>query len=310
MTLDDVRNQVYRTAIKRHAFARNVMDLGTGAHLLLARLAVAAGAKRVDAVEANSTSYKFAQTYLKNPELADKVALHHGFSCDISVGSPSDMIIHEIVGEVASSEAVVMAIKDALLRHASEDVEVFPKRLRTCLSLMTNAPPAGFVRRGLSKIFGGHARQLTTRGFQCIYNPGTSQDILVSPVTVEDLRFDSKSSIASLQEVTANTAVAEISATAQVVGFRLWPEIEVDGNADTIISGQDITNWSHLYFSFVDKPESVEAGAEVRIEFYADTSTPQPHYKIRIRFPSGVGWIAEWRGTGYAAEIIEMARDG
>ena len=53
MTHDERRNAAYREAIGRAVAGKVVLDLGTGADAVLARLCVDAGAQRVYAIEAN-----------------------------------------------------------------------------------------------------------------------------------------------------------------------------------------------------------------------------------------------------------------
>ena len=78
MSADTVRNAAFRAAFARHARDRVVLDLGTGPHALLARLAAEAGARRVYAVEMLPGVADKARAAVAAAGLADRITVIAG----------------------------------------------------------------------------------------------------------------------------------------------------------------------------------------------------------------------------------------
>jgi hypothetical protein len=114
---DNERTAAYAAAIARAAPGRTCLDVGTGALALLALLAARAGARHVYAIEANSQAASAAREAVAAAGLAERVTVVEGYSTDVTLPEPVDLLLHEIFGEVAGAEGVVFAIADAARRH-------------------------------------------------------------------------------------------------------------------------------------------------------------------------------------------------
>eukprot|EP00439_Symbiodinium_sp_Y106_P068825 s68_g11.t1 len=104
MKLDSSRTNAFYKAIDDLCPDRVVLDLGTGATALLAIRAAQAGAKRVYAVEVSEGSAQRAAESIEAASLSSKVSLLLGDSKELNLPEPVDVIVHEILGEIASRE--------------------------------------------------------------------------------------------------------------------------------------------------------------------------------------------------------------
>jgi len=75
-------------------------------------------AKKVIAIEVNETAHKSAVQMIKENNLGEIISVHHGFSDEIKLEKDEkcDIIIHEIIGEIASCEGIYYTIQDAFSR--------------------------------------------------------------------------------------------------------------------------------------------------------------------------------------------------
>ena len=137
---DTPRTDAYAAAIERLAPGRVVLDIGTGQFALLATIAAKAGARYVYAIEGNRQAYERAKIHLTEQNLTDKIGLLYGYSANVSLqelppppsahasaianrggqqeGWPGvELVIHELLGEIAGMEGAAFAIHDAHRRH-------------------------------------------------------------------------------------------------------------------------------------------------------------------------------------------------
>ena len=148
---DAARTEAYRRAIDEAAAGRVVFDLGTGALALLAIFAARAGAAHVYAIEVQATAAEAARRTVAEAGLSDKVTVLDGFSTDTAVVLPikAELMVHELIGEVAGEEGAVAAVADALRRHvdpAAPPPLSIPARVRTLLA-PAEYPEAAYCAR-------------------------------------------------------------------------------------------------------------------------------------------------------------------
>ena len=116
-----------------------IIDLGTGALALLAIFAAEAGAKHVYAIEVQPVAAAAARRTIKEAGLSDRITVIEGFSTDPHVVLPekADLLVHELIGEIAGEEGVVAAIADARKRHLAPTASTpfsIPSRTTTLLA--------------------------------------------------------------------------------------------------------------------------------------------------------------------------------
>ena len=114
---DEIRTSAYAAAIARAAPGRVCVDVGTGALALLAIMAARAGARHVYAIEANAEAATAARMAVADAGFAELVTILEGYSTDVTLPEPAELVIHEILGELAGAEGVVAAIADVAHRH-------------------------------------------------------------------------------------------------------------------------------------------------------------------------------------------------
>ena len=134
---DEMRTRAYLSAIERHAPGKLCLDIGTGALALLAIIAARAGAEHVFAIEANAEAAAAARQTVAAEGLEARITIIEGYSTDVTLPRRVDLLLHEIIGEIASAEGVVAAVLDAGERHlrsgAPPPVSI-PARARTLLA--------------------------------------------------------------------------------------------------------------------------------------------------------------------------------
>ena len=113
MERDNNRTSFYRAAIQKHCGNKIVLDIGCGSLALLSMMAIEAGASKVYAIETNENAFKSASQLIESRGFSDKMEIFYGHSNDIQLPERCDIVIHEIIGEIASSEGVYAAIHHA-----------------------------------------------------------------------------------------------------------------------------------------------------------------------------------------------------
>ena len=75
---DARRNAAYRNAFKKVLNGKTVVEIGPGSELVLSRLCLEAGAKKVYAIELLEETYLQARRQIASLGLEDRIALIHG----------------------------------------------------------------------------------------------------------------------------------------------------------------------------------------------------------------------------------------
>lgn len=105
-----------------------VVDIGTGTGIL-AIAAARAGASRVYAVEASSIGHVAAANFEANG-VSDRVTLLPGWSTDVDLPEPADVLVSETVGHDPLGERIVEVTADAVKRFLKPNVRLIPARIR------------------------------------------------------------------------------------------------------------------------------------------------------------------------------------
>lgn len=128
--LDDrVRTDRYRDAIRRVVRPGDVVvEVGTGTGVL-AIAAARAGASRVYAVEAGAIG-KLAREMFAANSLGDRITLIEGWSTEVELPEPADVLLAEIIGNDPLGEGVLEFTADAVRRWLGPGARLIPRRLR------------------------------------------------------------------------------------------------------------------------------------------------------------------------------------
>jgi precorrin-6B methylase 2 len=128
MLHDDRRTVDYLTAVARAVRPGDVvLDIGTGSGVL-AMAAARAGARRVYAVEASDIAEVAERVFAVNG-LDDRITLVAGWSRQIDLPEPADLLVSEIIGNEPFEEEILETTLDARRRLLTPGARLIPKAL-------------------------------------------------------------------------------------------------------------------------------------------------------------------------------------
>jgi len=186
METDEARNRPYRDAISEAVRDRIVLELGTGRKALWAIYCARAGAKRVYAVEANKRAYEDSLDCVRSQGLGNVTVLH-GFSDRIELPERCDVLVHDLVGDIGSSEGMIPFIADAKRRLLKADATHIPRRCQT-YAVVVEDPRLSLAESALSYALRGFRRFDDLDFVRCFGFSHAAQ--LGEPQVFEDLAFD------------------------------------------------------------------------------------------------------------------------
>ena len=302
---DTVRNERYLRALRRHAAGKVVLDVGTGAHAILARLAVEAGARHVYAVELLEHSFLAARDEVAALGLADRITVLHGDARTVHLPEPADVCVSEIVEAIAGGEGAAVVLNEAR-RLLAPGAVMIPARAQTRVAAVTlpeevyrepgfSHLAADYARRIFDDAGGAFALRLCIRGFP-------AENVLSTAATYEDLDF-------AAGPVDVGYARAEevvMERDGRLDGLLLWLRMELaEGESLDIL--EDETDWIPAYFPLFDPGVEVRAGDRMRLECWA--ALPDrgvaPDYGVRGVLVRGSGEEIPFEFTSFhhAGEI-------
>ena len=136
---DRDRTLGYERAIKSVCKNKICLEIGTGPFALLSIMAVKAGALHVYAVEADRQAVESAMKYIKTElsnEEQSRITILPGLSTDVSLpeNTLAEVVIHELIGVIASEEGVIETINDAANRLLKTNYLSIPHKVCTKIS--------------------------------------------------------------------------------------------------------------------------------------------------------------------------------
>jgi ABC-type nitrate/sulfonate/bicarbonate transport system ATPase subunit/ABC-type nitrate/sulfonate/bicarbonate transport system substrate-binding protein/ubiquinone/menaquinone biosynthesis C-methylase UbiE len=105
-----------------------VLDLGTGTGVL-ARWAIDAGAQHVFAIEGNKFIASMAEESFSAEPYASKITLIKDYSPNVNLTEKVDVIISEIIGNIADNEGMIPILNDARKRFLKKDGRMIPQKV-------------------------------------------------------------------------------------------------------------------------------------------------------------------------------------
>ena len=309
MRNDPGRVQVFAAAIQQRLRGREgelvVLDIGTGPEALLALIAARAGAKKVYAVEVQPAVAEGARRAVREASDVPEgcIEVIEGFSTELELPELADLLVAEIVGNVASSEGIYATMHDAqqrLLRAPYEPSSYIPLVVETLaapMSYVQHHPalsPAGFDWEGVRAL--APPPRLSTEA--------SAVHALSEPQPLERLRFDAplpppgsvvESSLTfplCAARMAASAAACEAALAADdalampaeaaagiaaevgssVSGLGLWPRLIMDEEASLVVEtrGSDgrprRSCWELLLPLLCGTPMRVAAGDALRMD--------------------------------------------
>ncbi|HYR07983.1 MAG TPA: AMP-binding protein, partial [Longimicrobium sp.] len=267
LTHDTLRNGRYLRALQRHAPGKAVLDVGTGADAILARLAVQAGARHVYAVELLERSYLSARERVRELGLEDRITVIHGDARAVELPEPADVCVSEIVEAIAGGEGAAVILNQAL-RLLAPGAVMIPGSAHTRVAAVTlpdelrHAPAfsptaAHYVKGIFAEV--GYPFDLRL----CIRNFPASH-VLSTAGTYEELDFGAGPVHA---EYTRREELV-VERAGRLDGLLLWLWMELAEGEELDILEEE-TAWFPVYFPLFEPGIEVEAGDRLRLECWA-----------------------------------------
>jgi len=272
---DDVaRNTAYEKVIEQVVAGKRVVDIGTGGLAFLARMCVEAGAETVYAIEENTASLRSAQQRIRKAGMESKIELLPGFSTDVELAEKCDVLIHEIVGSVASAEGMTPAVNDAKERFLKAEAEFIP---HSCSTFVCPVQPLKLpMIDAVVSAIGQALFSFDDPDLYKVYNFPES-NVLGPPVEFERTVFCEEMPLEDRRELEL-----VISKDGDLDGLLLFIEIHVD--RETVINSlHHRTNWSTPYIKLFREPVKVTQGDVVHVTIHRELATTQPRYELDVR---------------------------
>ncbi|MFB7352975.1 methyltransferase domain-containing protein [Streptomyces gardneri] len=276
---DDLRMTAFRTAIAEAVRPGDVvLDLGTGTGIL-ARWALEAGAARVYGIDLNENVLATAAERLAEAGFADRFVPLSGLSFDLELPERVDIVISEIMGNLADNEnfsAILDDARERFLRPGGTmlpglvDSFLVPVAAETAHAQLTGEGPRD---AGGPEAFAG---LLAARGaespFSLYYD--TVLPIaghLASPRLIR--RYDPAPAAAAGTETSYRVPLAyTVQRDGVFTGFKGYFVAQLSESVALDISGDDIEgrttsdSWKHCYLP-IERPVRVRRGDRIALTF-------------------------------------------
>ncbi len=275
MLRDSIRMVTYEAAIKEAVKpGMTVVDLGTGMGIL-ALWALEAGAKKVYGIEVNENRIPQAKERISRAGYADRFEIFNALSYDVEIPESVDVIVSEILGNLADNENMTPILADARKRFLKEDGVMLPARVQTYLTPVSSEKAHEQVKNKECRAINGQYKLddlLDKLGIENQFNlyydciiPESSY--LSEPQVVKEFNFvgrdDSEYQVRTTYRVTRD---------AKFTGFKGSFVAKLSNNITLDISGYDISGretsdcLKHCYLP-IENPIEVKEGDEIELAY-------------------------------------------
>ena len=198
-----------------------VLDLGTGSGVL-AIAAARAGARRVYAVEASDIA-EVAQRVFAANGVTDTVTLVPGWSREIELPEPADLLVAELIGNEPFEEEILETTLDARRRLLKPDARLIPHSL-TLLARPLRLPEGDARQRTIGRAALERWRRLYDMEFQPLLDAART-----GPVNMP-----------AEAEVVANWPPVGPAATLAALDLTAFEEASVEVSADLVVDAPGV----------------------------------------------------------------------
>ncbi|CAE8605945.1 unnamed protein product [Polarella glacialis] len=264
---DSSRTSAYYHAIDELVPGRVVLDLGTGALALLALRCARAGARHVYAVEASPDVAQMARHAVAAAGYAEQVTVLTGRSQELDLPQQVDVVVHELFGEIASSEGVAHALRDALARHVCKRslgrrAWSIPSRAATWATPVELPPKAFFQedRRNADAVSEAAGNLFDDPLF--LHGFPVADLALAEPMVLEELYFSEWSPVDNERSQDPRDSASPGSLECQVqrlafvvqragslAGFAFHITVDCGGSAPSTSSAEAGSHWAHGFIT-------------------------------------------------------------
>lgn len=277
---DEMRMIAFRTAITETVQpGMTVIDLGTGTGIL-ARWALEAGAERVYGIDLNASVLQTATERVVAAGYGQRFHPIHGLSFDVNLPERVDVVISEIMGNLADNEGFVAILADVRQRLLAEGGLIVPSRVESYLVPVEAERAHEQVSRGEPVDLGdsvSFAERLWRRGARSPFD-------LYYDVVIPVGAYLATPRVARLYDFAAFPGVPATAATYRVpltytaqrdgllTGFKGYFVATLSDTVALDISGDDIAgratsdSWKHCYLPIAE-PLPVRRGDRIALTF-------------------------------------------
>jgi protein arginine N-methyltransferase 1 len=275
METDEVRNRPYRETIRETVAGKVVLDVGTGRKAIWAACCARAGAKSVYAIEANERAYRSSRRFLRSRGIHN-VHLIHGFSDKITLPERCEVLVHEIVGCIGSSEGMVAFVEDARRRLLTAEPVLIPRRCTTYL-LLVEDPQLHWTERAFTYAMNGLRGVDSFSFFRYYHFPPSA--VLSRPHVFEDVMFCQDAKLH-----TEKRFVVRVVRDGLLRGVCFCMRLHVS-ETRVVDTWNSKTSWSNPYIRF-KTATPVRAGDRVEVATRSDLSG-HPSYSVTLTHQAG-----------------------
>ena len=217
------RVQAYQNAFNAHLHNKTVLEVGPGSTLVLTKLAIAAGAKHVYAIEIDQTAYQQALKELSNYKFRDKVTLILGDASQYELPEKVDYCISSIIGSIASAQGAEQILRP-VKKHLKDSSKMIPERSVNYISgIDLSNVKFGFSETSafyVEKIFDAVGKKFDPR--LCLKHVDTSR-IITEQAIFDDLDFTQDLSVKPERQFKLST-VKRGAVTGFVISLQLYAD--------------------------------------------------------------------------------------
>lgn len=273
MLNDEIRMAAYKKAIQEVVKpGMVVLDLGTGTGIL-GLWALQAGAERLYAIDINSEILSIAVQTFEQGNFSGKYEVFNGLSYNINLPTKVDVIISEIMGNIADNEDFIPILTDARQRFLNKDGIMLPSKVCSKLVPVSSLKAHQQVQAKNAKRINANysIEQLLQRlaiksPFNIYYDaiiPDTSY--LSTPQIAKEFKMDENDESVYDIALTFNVEVDGV-----FTGFKgsfvanLSDSVTLDISGSNIASRTTSDSWKHCYLP-VENPVEVKRGDEINL---------------------------------------------
>ncbi|MCX5389204.1 methyltransferase domain-containing protein [Streptomyces sp. NPDC006482] len=274
---DDLRMTAFRTAIAEAVRPGDVvLDLGTGTGIL-ARWALEAGAARVYGIDLNEKVLATAAERLAEAGFGDRFHPVAGLSFDLELPERVDIVISEIMGNLADNENFSAILDDARERFLRPGGTMLPRLVDSFLvpvaaesahaQLTGSAPQDAGGKREFAALLAARGAENAFSLYYDVILPASGH--LASPRPVR--RYEPAAAPAAGTSYRVPLAYT-VQRDGVFTGFKGYFVAQLSDTVALDISGDDIEgrttsdSWKHCYLP-VERPVRVRRGDRIALTF-------------------------------------------
>lgn len=275
MLNDELRMLAYEKAIKEAIKpGMTVVDIGTGTGIL-SKWALEAGASKVYGIDVNSEILKKAHARIEAAGFINKYKTFNQLSYDVQLPEKVDVIISEILGNLADNEDMTPIIEDARSRFLKENGIILPKNIDTYLVPVNSIKVHEQIKnqncKGVNPKYdlADLMQKLQINNpFDLYYDVVVPKNTYLShPQKVQGFHFDGTD--ASEYKV---EKIFKAEKDGMFTGFKgyfiaqLSPNVVLDISGDDILMRKTSDCWKHCYFP-IENPFSIQKEDEIHLNY-------------------------------------------